>query len=77
MQGGAYTVRSVQQDSFFDLSRPILRVTYDRTTRSTLDAEGRIIATMPGLTFAVCQIVLERLDTQWRVLDVQATVPVL
>ena len=42
-----------------------------------MDVEGRIIATMPGLTFAVCQVVLERLDTQWRVLDVQATVPVL
>ena len=32
---------------------------------------------MPRLTFASCQVVLERLDTQWRVLDVQATVPVL
>jgi hypothetical protein len=77
MQGGAYTVRSVQVDSFFDLDRPVLRVTYDRSTRSTMDVEGRIIATMPSLTFANCQIVLERLDTQWRVLDVQASVPVL
>jgi len=32
---------------------------------------------MPSLTFASCQVALERLDTQWRVLDVQATVPVL
>jgi hypothetical protein len=77
MQGGTYTVRSVQVDSFFDLSRPILRVTYDRTTRSTMDVDGRIIATMPGMTFASCQIVLERRDGQWRVLDIQASVSVL
>jgi eukaryotic-like serine/threonine-protein kinase len=72
MQGGTYTVRSAQADSFFDLGRPILRVTYDRATRSTLDVNGRIIATMPSITFASCQIVLERFDMQWRVLDVQA-----
>jgi hypothetical protein len=77
MQGGTYTVRSVQADSFFDLGRPVLRVTYDRTTRSTMDVDGRIIATMPSMTFASCQIVLERFDTQWRVLDVQASVSVL
>ena len=77
MRGGAYTVRSVQADSFFDLDRPVLRVTYDRTTRSTMDADGRIIATMPSITFASCQVVLERFDTQWRVLDLQATASVI
>jgi serine/threonine-protein kinase len=76
LQGGTYTVRSVQVDSFFDLNRPRLRVVYDRTTRSTIDVDQQIIATQPGTTFAICQIVLERPGAQWRVLDVQASAPV-
>ncbi len=32
---------------------------------------------MPSTTFASCHIVLERFDTEWRVLDVQASTPVL
>ncbi len=77
MEGGSYSVRSVQADSFFDLARPVLRVVYDRTTRSTVDGDGQVVATLPGITFVSCQIVLERSDTQWRVLEVQAGTPIV
>jgi len=76
LQGGTYTVRSVQVDSFFDLSRPRLRVVYDRSTRSTTDVDNQVIATLPGTTFASCQIILERSEAQWRVVDIQAGAPV-
>jgi hypothetical protein len=76
MQGGAYTLRTAHVDSFFDITRPVLRVVFDRSTRSTMDAGNRIVSTLPGIAFASCQVTLERSNSQWRLLDVQASVPV-
>jgi serine/threonine protein kinase len=75
-RGGTYTVRSVHMDSFFDLRRPTLRVVFDRTPRTTVDASGQQVAALPGTTFESCQIVLEREGTQWRVLEAQSSDPV-
>jgi serine/threonine protein kinase len=76
MLGGEYTLRSVHIDSFFDLDRPVLRVVYDRSARSTVDAGGRTQQTLPGVNFVSCQVILERHDGKWRVIDEQSPVAV-
>jgi len=76
MRGGGYTVHSVNMDSFFDLRRPTLRVVFNRSSRATLDASGRVVDTLAEVTFASCQIVLVPDGARWRVLDAQSTTPV-
>lgn len=75
-RGGDYTVRSVHIDSFFDIRRPVLRVVYDRTPRTTIDADGQVVAVLPGVTFASCQLILEPDGARWRVLENQSSIPV-
>jgi serine/threonine-protein kinase len=76
MRGGQYVVRSMNLDSFFNLQRASLRVVFDRSPRTTVDATGRERAALAEATFAPCQIVLNFAGGQWRVLAVQATDPV-
>lgn len=75
-RGGTYTVREVTTDSFFNLERPSLHLVFDRAPRSTIAADGRQVQVFPGGTFLSCQILLERVQDRWRVLDVQAAAPI-
>jgi serine/threonine-protein kinase len=75
-RGGAYTVREVTTDSFFNVERPVLRLVFDRAPRSTISADGRQVQVFPGATFLTCQLVLERVQDRWRVLDVQTSAPI-
>lgn len=72
-RGGRYVVGSVAPDGFFDLSRPILRVVFDRERRATLDATGRELDVLEAGTFVSCQVVLVRDGSAWRVVDAQLT----
>lgn len=75
MQGGRYALRSLHVDSFFTLQRPILRVVFDRTPRSIINTSGQETGSTPGVTFADCQVVLERAGTRWRVRDAESAAP--
>jgi hypothetical protein len=46
---GDYTVRSVNPDSFVDIRRPTLRVMFDRSPRTTVDANGKEVDALPEI----------------------------
>jgi len=70
LRGGAYLVRGVTTNSLFAIDRPIYEATIDRGPRATLDRTGVERASLPGLTVASCQVILEWTDGAWRVLSV-------
>lgn len=76
LRGGAYTVRTVSADDFWTIDRPALRVVFDRSPRSAVAADGTLAEVFPGGGFLTCQILLERADGRWRVLEVLSPDPI-
>jgi hypothetical protein len=76
LEGGGYTLRSVQTDAFFDLNLPTLNVVYDRLPRTAIGPDGQRIQTVPAVTFAVGQVSLVRVSDQWRVRELISSRPV-
>jgi hypothetical protein len=70
LRGGSYSVRVVNADDFFSVDRPEMRAVFDRSPRSAVDAGGQQHDVFPGGTFLTCQVVLERADGRWRVLEI-------
>ena len=68
--GGTYTVHELVVDNFFTVERASLTVVFDRAPRSSIDGTGRLRVTTPGVSFQVCQMVLERLGDRWRAREV-------
>ncbi|MBO0869179.1 MAG: hypothetical protein J2P15_11480, partial [Micromonosporaceae bacterium] len=76
LEGGGYTLRSVEADAFFELNRPTLNIVYDRLPRSEFGPDGQRIQTVPAVTFVVGQVVLARVLDQWRVRELNSSRPV-
>ncbi len=70
LRGGSYSVRVVNADDFFSADRPAVRAVFDRGPRSAVDADGQQHDVFPGGTFLTCQVLLERANGRWRVLEV-------
>jgi hypothetical protein len=70
LQGGGYLVRRVGTDGLFTLERPIYEAVVDRTPRTTVDGSGAAKASLSGLSFTTCSLVLEWVGDRWRVLAV-------
>jgi serine/threonine protein kinase len=69
LRGGQYTVRNVSADDLFTPERPVVRVVFDRSARSSIGGDGKLVDAQPGLTFVGCQVLLERAGDRWRVLE--------
>jgi Family of unknown function (DUF6318) len=76
LYGGEYTVRSTVTDSFFTLARPVVSVVFDRSARSVVGPDGHLIGSVPGVTFAKCQVLLRRADGGWRVAEALSDVAI-
>jgi hypothetical protein len=72
LQGGGYTVRQVTTDDFWSLENPKVGAVFDRSARSTVAADGGQRDVLAGATFLSAQILLERVDDRWRVLEVHS-----
>jgi serine/threonine protein kinase len=70
LRGGSYSVRVVNADDFFSADRPAVRAVFDRSPRSAVDADGQQHDVFPGGTFLTCQVLLERANGHWRVLEI-------
>src|SRR6266542_1233344 len=77
LRGGTYSLRNVTTDSFFNLDKPTVVAIFDRSHRSKLGPGGQMIEVLSPGTFVACQILLERVDDRWRVLDVQCNSPII
>ncbi len=77
LRGGTYALRNVTTDSFFNLDKPKVVAIFDRSPRSKLGPGGQMIEVLSPGTFVACQILLERVDDRWRVLDVQCNSPII
>jgi serine/threonine-protein kinase len=76
LRGGGYTVRTVSADDFWTIERPALRVVFDRSPRSAVGPGGELAEVFPAGSFLTCQVLLERADDRWRVLEVLAPSPI-
>ncbi len=72
LRGGTYEVRSVGADSFWSPSHPVVQVVFDRSPRTSVTAAATVRSTLPGTTFATCQLVLTWDPHGWRVREVLA-----
>jgi hypothetical protein len=75
LRGGVYTVRDVSADGFFAVDNAALTTVFDRSPRSTLAGAGTELGVLPGVTFATCRVLLERVGADWRVLSAQSDHP--
>jgi hypothetical protein len=73
--GGVYAVRRLQVDDFQPVSHPAVRIVFDRSPRSIVEANGGQGDVLPGGGFLTCTLLLERVDGHWTVLDVQSPAP--
>src|SRR4029450_7598113 len=60
LDGGQYTLRSVVIDGVFTVQRPTVGVVFDRSARSAIGGNGRLVGVLPGTTSAKFQVLLER-----------------
>jgi len=69
LRGGGYAVRTVAEDDFWTVERPALRVVFDRSPRSAVDADGQLRDVFDGGSFLTCEVLLERAEGRWRLLE--------
>jgi hypothetical protein len=72
LRGGAYALREARADNFWSLEKPSLHLVYDRSPRSALTPGGETRDVVAGVTFGTGQLLLERVDDRWRILDLLA-----
>jgi hypothetical protein len=77
LRGGVYLVREARADGFWTVEKPQLYVVFDRSPRSKIGPGGDPVETFPPASFVSCQILLERANDRWRMLDVFAQVPIV
>jgi len=77
LRGGGYAVRTVTADDFWTVERPALRVVFDRSPRSAVDADGHLRDVFDGGSFLTCQVLLERSDGRWRLLELLSPVSII
>jgi serine/threonine-protein kinase len=73
IRGGGYTLRNVTTDDFWSLENARFGIVFDRSARSTLTSGGGQGDVLNGATFLSGQMLLERADDSWRVIDVQTS----
>jgi hypothetical protein len=67
LQGGTYTVRSVAAEEFAPDERPMLAVSFDRSSRSGFGPDGQVRGNLPAVTFVPCQVTVGWVDGGWKV----------
>ena len=76
IRGGGYTMRDVTTDNFWSLENPRFGTVFDRASRSTVTSDGGQKDVKEGAPFLSCQILLERADNGWRVLEAYSSTPI-
>ena len=74
LRGGGYTVRDVTTDNFWSLENAKFGVVFDRSSRSTVAADGGQSDVLDGASFLTGQVLLERAGDGWRLLQIHTTV---
>ena len=77
LRGGVYVVREARPDGFWTVDKPQLYTVFDRSPRSKIGPGGDTVETFAPASFLSCQILLERANDRWRMLDVLAQVPIV
>ncbi len=75
LRGGDYLLRSQIVSGFPAGNQPTVDVVFDRSPRSTLDADGNIRGALPGASFVVCAVVLEWAG-RWRMRAITSSTPI-
>jgi hypothetical protein len=71
MRGGAYVVRRVTTTAdLFSVDRTLYVAVVDRSERAAVGAGGESQATLPGISFTSCSLVLQWADGRWLVREV-------
>jgi len=66
LQGGTYTVRSVAAEEFAPDERPMISVSFDRSSRSGFGPDGQVRGSLPAATFVSNQVTVAWSDG-WKV----------
>jgi hypothetical protein len=67
LQGGAFKVRSVTAEEFSLEDRPVLDVSFDRTSRAGIAPDGQVRDSQPAASFVSCSITLAWTGNHWKV----------
>jgi hypothetical protein len=70
LQGGTYTVRSITNENFAMDDRPLLSVSFDRSSRSGFGPDGQVRNSLPAAAFVTCQLTLAWDEDTWKVASV-------
>jgi hypothetical protein len=66
LQGGTYTVRTARTEEFGLEDRPVLSISFDRSSRSGLAPDGQVRDSVPAASFVSCQLTLAWTGSGWR-----------
>jgi hypothetical protein len=67
LQGGTYTVRSAAAEEFAPADRPMIVVSFDRSSRSGFGPDGQVRDSLPAATFVNCQVTVLWENGGWKV----------
>lgn len=67
LQGGTYKVRAVAAEEFAPVERPMIRVSFDRSSRSGYGPDGQVRGSLPAATFVSCQLTVAWVSNGWKV----------
>ncbi len=67
LQGGTHTVRSADAEEFAPDDRPMIVVSFDRSSRSAFGPDGQVRGSLPAATFVSCQVTVAWQGNGWRV----------
>lgn len=67
LQGGTYTVRSATAEEFAPVDRPMIVVSYDRSSRSGFGPDGQVRDSLPAATFVNSQVTVVWEGGGWKV----------
>jgi hypothetical protein len=70
LQGGTYTVRSVAAEEFAPDDRPMITVSFDRSSRSGFGPDGQVRGSLPAATFVSCQMSVVWEKDAWQVVGI-------
>jgi hypothetical protein len=67
LQGGTYKVRAVKSEEFGLEDRPVLQISFDRTSRSGFAPDGQVRDSVPAASFVSCEVTLAWTGNRWKV----------
>jgi hypothetical protein len=67
LQGGTYKVRAVKTEEFGLEDRPVLQISFDRTSRSGFAPDGQVRDSVPAASFVNSEITLAWTGDRWKV----------